>query len=534
MQYNKIFRPAVIVLIAVNLVTVVLLAANKVNDFDKGNKGEVEAYVEALDDEAIKEKKSVLAQDDVEEVSIEANTDLGLITEAPIAAKVGKEVLFTVNGTYSGDVMKVRGLNDYEIVLEMQDYGEYSWTPERAGVFEMALLDRQGNERVTRRINVASEDREDFYELTPLEYNLDRKNNVTFTTSIFNQPTGNKKNQALPTTAFTIGEAGMWHKTIKSYATSENDADRAKTSIVEGKDFLMDRGNYTITASLKDLYSVDAEDTKSISYEKKPIDGHKVVIDDIEVVSKKNEEGQDVEQFIVHARCEHDKSKEPEDCDLVYAFSVDDSVGTKNIVGTLNGYTENNELTIPNIKWTYTVTVKVKHKNNSDTEALDDKLLLPNAYEVMATKNVVKVERDPYEEIVVKNVKIQSSLLDDYYADENKPLLPTQMIADETQIGTMYVNSNNYITVNVGENEKPEKLQYSATITQNGQSFTLEPVYESKDDKVGNTFVYYPKTGGSKSYNPNQTATLTVVVAELNNDGSMVRRTVKNIEVNIK
>lgn len=528
MKYSKVFRPAIVLLIALNLGTVLILASSKVNNAGKSDKEVSEEYV------VVKEKQSVLAQNDIDEVSIEANTDLGLITEAPIAAKVGKEVIFTVNGTYSGDVMKVRGLNGYEIVLEMQDYGEYSWMPERAGIFEMVVMDREGNERVTRRINVASEDREDIYELTPLAYDVDNNNNVSFTTSIFNQPTGNKKNKALPTTSFTIGESGIWTKTIKNYATTEGDSERAKTSIIEGRDFLMDRGNYTITATLKDLYSVDAEDTKTISYEKKPVDGHKIVVDDIEVVSKKNKEGQDVEQFIVHARCEHDKSKDPEDCDLVYNFSVDDSVGTKNIVGALNGYTESNELTIPNIHWSYTVTVKVKHKNNSETDTLENKLLLPNAYEVVATKNVVKEEREEYEEIDIKNVKIQSSLLDDYYTNESSPLLPTQVIAKDNQVGTMYVNSNNYITVNVGDNEKPEKLEYSATITQDGQSFTLEPVYESKEDKVGDTFVYYPKTGGSKSYNKDKTATLTIVVAEINEDGSMVRRAIKNIEVNIK
>nr|WP_302596110.1 hypothetical protein [uncultured Cellulosilyticum sp.] len=528
MKYNKIFKPAITVLLVLNLGTVLLLAANRGTETQ-----DVASYIEDEKDNLDAEKKSVLSEDDVDEVTITADTDLGVITEAPIAAKVGKKVIFTVNSTYAGDTMKVRGLNGYGATLESGDYGEYMWTPERAGVFEMVLFDREGNERVTRRINVASENREDIYELTPLEYSVDTQNNVSFNTSIFNIPTGSKENEALPTTQFTIGEAGIWTKTIKEYGTKAEDKNIATTSIVEGKDFLLDRGTYTVTAMLKDLYSVDAEDTKSLTYKKEATDGHKVVIDDIEMVTEKNEQGIVGDHFIVHARCEHDKSKEPEACDLVYAFSVDDTVGTTNIVGKLNGYTESNEITLPNMGWNYTITVKVKHKNNSGTEIQDNRLLLPNAYEAVAEKTVVKGDRE-YGDIEIKNVKIQSALLDDYYKDENNALLPTQVIAKEDQVGTMYVNSNNYITINVGANEKAEKLQYTAYIIQDGQNISLEPVYTSQDDKIGNSFVYYPKTGGGKSYTKNKSATLSIIVTELNESNVVLRRATKNIEVNIK
>lgn len=528
MKYNKIFKPAIAVLLVLNLGTVLLLAANRGAEVQ-----EVASYSENQKDNLAAEKKSVLLQDDVDEVNITADTDLGIITEAPISAKVGKEVIFTVSSTYPGDVMKVRGLNGYGTTLETGDYGEYIWTPERAGVFEMVLFDREGNERTTRRINVASENREDTYELTPLEYHADTKNNVIFSTKIFNIPTGSKENEALPTTQFTIGEAGIWTKTIKEYGTKIEDKNRAVTSIAEGKDFLLDRGNYTVTAMLKDLYSVDAEDTKSITYKKEAADGHKIIIDDIEVVTEKDSQGIVGDHFIVHARCEHDQAKTAEDCDLVYAFSIDDTIGTTNIVGKLNGYTESNEITLPNMGWNYTVTVKVKHKNNSATDIQDNRLLLPNAYEAVAEKTVVKGERE-YGGIEIKNVKVQSALLDDYYADKNNALLPTQIIAKNDQVATMYVNSNNYITINVGENETPEKLHYTAYMIQDGQNISLEPIYPSKDNKIGNSFVYYPKTGGEKSYTKNKSATLYIIVTELNENGAVIRRAMKNIEVNIK
>lgn len=528
MKYNKIFKPAIAVLLVLNLGTVLLLAANRGSEVQ-----EVASYEENQKDNLAAEKKSVLLQDDVDEVNITADTDLGIITEAPISAKVGKKVIFTVNSTYPGDIMKVRGLNGYGTTLEAGDYGEYTWSPDRAGVFEMVLFDREGNERTTRRINVASENREDIYELTPLEYRTDKKNNVIFSTSIFNMPTGSKDNEALPTTQFIIGEAGIWTKTIKEYGTKAEDKNRAATAITEGKDFLLDRGNYTVTAMLKDLYSVDAEDTKSITYEKEAADGHKIVIDDIEVETKKNAQGIAGDHFIVHARCEHDQSKSAKDCDLVYAFSVDDAVGTTNIVGSLNGYTESNEITLPNMGWSYTVTVKVKHKNNSGTDIQDNRLLLPNAYEATAQKTVVKGERE-YGSIQIKNVKVQSALLDDYYKDKKNALLPTQVIAKNDQVATMYVNSNNYITVNVGENENPEKLHYTAYMIQDGQNISLEPVYASQDRQIGNSFVYYPKTGGEKSYTKNKSATLSIIVTELNENGAVLRRATKNIEVNIK
>ncbi len=528
MRYDKIFKPAIVVLVMLNLGAVLLLASNRglVLEEDKG-------YIESAGDTLEEAHKSVLAQNDVNEISITADTDLGLITEAPIAAKVGQKVIFTVNSTYSEDKMQVRGLNGYGTVLEMIDYGEYSWIPDRAGIFELVLFDKEGNERATRRINVASEDREDIYELTPLEYAVDVKNNVSFNTNIFNIPTGSKEHEALPTTQFTIGEAGIWTKTIKEYGTKKDDKDRTRTSIIEGKDFLLDRGTYTVTAKLKDLYSVDAEDSKSIAYKKEATDGHQIIIDDIECITEENEDGLKADRFIVHARCKHDHIQDDKACDLVYAFSVDDTVSTTNIVGKLNGYTESNEIILPNMSWNYTITVKVKHKNNSNIEASGTQLLLPNAYETIAEKTILREERK-YGSIKIKNVKIQSALLDDYYKDKSNALLPTQVIAKDNQVCTMYVNSNNYVTINVGDGENPEKLQYNAYIIQDGQTISLEPVYESYDKKVGNIFVYYPKTGGKKSYDVNKSATLSIVVAEVNENGTVTRRAMKNIEVNIK
>lgn len=525
MNIRKLFKPAIVTLIALNITIVFLLASNKINE-DK----EVMAYMSEannmLEDET--RIQSALDTDSAVNVHIQANTDLGLRTEAAIVAQVGKKVIFTVQGMAQGDTLIVRGANDYIIPLETESYGEYKWVPDRSGIFEMVLQDRTGTERVARRINVTSKDRQEFYELTPVEYCVDQNNNVSFNTSIFNMPVNEGDNEAIPTTQFTIGESGIWTKTIKAYSTSKYAGDMSQTSIVEGKDFLLDRGHYIITASLKDLYSIDAQDSKSIVYKKEGADGHKVIIDDIEVVEEKNAEGIEVNHFVVKARCDHEGD---EACDLVYAFFVEDVVGKKGITGTINGYTESNEITIPSIQWTYTLTVKVKHKHNSEMNEDSTTLLLPNAYEAVATKDIVN-DKQVYNPIDIKDIRIQAALIDDLYND--KGLLPAQIIDDTDKTGTVYVGSNNYITINVGDNEDAQKLKFSAWVIDDGQTINLEPVYESAEDTIGNTFVYYPKTGGSNAYNKEKTSKIYIVVTEENGEQKVIRKAARTIEVNIK
>ena len=450
-----------------------------------------------------------------EEVYIMADTDLGKKTDAAMVAKVGYEVAFSINQGEESDIVEVLGNNGFVEYPEKSKIG-YVWTPERAGIFEVTVVDEEGNKKVSRQINVNGITDEDFYQLSNI-VTMEDEEGVSFSTSIVGQPKNVKGKEASPVTAFSIGEENIWTRTVKDYSHTQS-------MIKEGKDFILDRGTYLVRAALRDQYSIEDEDYKHMNYTKEAKDGHNIEIHSIihEVVENANDGESD--KFTVDATCS-------EGCKLVYAFFVSDSAGDKRVTEGENGYSESNVFTCPTTGWEYTVTVRVKHKNNSDSEAINEenRLLLPNSYEAIDSI-VVKGEGIP-NDIKIKNIQIEPFLLSDYYKDEKIWHSVKQTIEDMGKSGMVYVNNNNYITINV---EEEGNYGYSAWVIDDGEQIMLEKVEDSGHTNKGNKFVYYPKSGGKNSVNPQETHSLYVQVTQYDEYGYVTKKITKNYTLKVE
>lgn len=448
------------------------------------------------------------------EVMITADTDQGRETTAPMVAMVGRQILLNANQQIEGSTIEIIGNNGFAEYPNETSNG-FIWIPKRTGIFQVNLVNKDGQVLVSRNINVSDIEGGSSYQLGDLKSSADHSGNVTFNTSIFSKPKNTEGNAAEGVIAFTIGEDGIWSKRIRDYTSDE-------TSIKEGKDFKLDRGNYSIRAALRDKYSIDDEDYKNIEYEKAAADGHKVQINHIEHTVINNENGTQSDKFVVDAYCDHG-------CDLVYAFFVDDSVGEKRTTEGLNGYQESNVFTCPTTGWEYTFTAKVKHKENAQTDLSQDDvnvLKLPNAYEAVSSVTVAGTVG--YEELKIDKIEIEPFILENYYQSKKSS---KQIILDGQQSATVYANNNNYITIYLNE---AGVYQYSVSVNDDGESIKLSEVVNSSD-KQTKTFVYYPKSGGSagKAANSAEVHTLTISVSELDELGYVKKKAIKTLSLEV-
>lgn len=464
--------------------------------------------------QTMQETEKFMQWEEGDDVRILADTDNGKVSSAPMVAKVGYEIAFNVLGLQEEDTLKVIGSQGY--VQHPQKEGmKFIWVPERTGVFQVLVIDAEGNEKCSRNINVSDIEGGNAYQLNALETHVNETGEVTFSTSIYSTPTNMSGEKAQPVTSFSIGEAGIWSKMVKTY-------DNAETQIVEGKDFILDRGNYAVRAALRDQYSIEDEDYKNIEFLKTPRDGHKVVIHGIDHTVTNNENGSTSDKFIVNASCN-------EGCELVYAFFVSDSIGERRMTDDLNGYGESNIFTCPTTSWQYTFTARVKHKNNFTLEGHEEGIMLPNAVEAKDSI-VIAGESRKHEVVALGHIEIEPFILKDFY--ENKPS-KKQVIANNQNTGTVYAQNNNYITVYL--DEKGE-FEFAASVIDDGEVIKLESVENNNTSGVGHTFVYYPKSGGREGVaaNPNETHQLMITVTELDDMGYSKRKLTKKLILDIK
>lgn len=456
-------------------------------------------------------------QDD--NLRIIADTDQGKITDAPMVAMVGHQVLINSSQDNPKLILEIIGNNGYAIYPSRVKNG-FAWNPQRTGIFQVNLLDQDGTKLCSRRINVSDIEGGSAYQLGDLISKTDKAGNVTFSTSIFSVPKNTEGNLPRPVTAFTIGEGGIWKKQIRDYSSDQ-------ISITEGKDFVLDRGTYSVRAAIRDQFSVEDEDYKNITYKKESKDGHHVTIDKIEhsVINNENETTSD--RFEVKAHCS-------KGCKLVYAFFVNDSISEKRTTDGLNGYQEENVFTCPTVKWKYSFTARVKHEENAGVNEIENEenngkskpIKLPNAYEDVKTVNIEGVQ--PYEKLEIKKIEIEPFIIEDYYKNEKTI---KQVITSEQQTAKVYAHNNNYITVYLKDEGDYE---YSANVVDDGESIPLEEVMTPSVTNA-KTFVYYPKSGGSKEKvaNPNETHRLTITVRKLDNVGYVQGEAVRSLDLKI-
>lgn len=459
--------------------------------------------------------KLVGEEQEGEAIRIIADTDQGRITEAPMVAMVGHQVVISGSQKKENTTIEIIGNNGFIVYPERSD-DNFIWTPQRAGIYCVNLVGEDATVLVSREINVSDIEGGNAYQLGDLTSTVDSKGNVFFNTSIFSTPQNTEGNKAEPVTAFTIGESGIWSKRIKDYSNDH-------TSIVEGKDFELDRGTYYVRAALRDKYSVSDEDYKNIEYTKKAVDGHTVKIDYIEHTVVDNKNGTKSDKFVVNAHCS-------EGCELVYAFFVDDSINQMRTTEGLNGYQESKVFTCPTVGWEYTFTARVKHKENAQVNMESNEvnvLKLPNSYEDLESISVAGTTS--YQELAINKIEIEPFILGEYYNNQKSN---KQVITGNQKSATVYAHNNNYITVYVdGEGD----YQYTVVVNDDGESIALEEV-ENESSRNSKTFVYYPKSGGSKgkAANPDEIHTLTISVTELDDIGYIKSKTVKTLELEVK
>ena len=232
------------------------------------------------------------------------------------------------------------------------------------------------------------------------------------------------------------------------------------------------------------------------------------------------------DRFVVDAQCN-------KGCELVYAFFVSDSVGDKRITEGENGYTESNVFTCPVTPWEYRVSVRVKHKKNSDILEQNEQnpLLLPNAYEALES---ILVKGDYIEDTIkIKNIQIEPFILTDYYNEKQKWNSIMQTITDSSKNGTVYANNNNYITINIQEEGH---YGYDAWVIDDGEQITLEKVEDGESSNRGNKFIYYPKSGGRSGVaaNPNETHTLFIQVTQYDEYGYITKKLTKKYTLEVE
>lgn len=513
-----IVRLSVVLLLVLNIITICTFIWGREKD------GGVEETIS----EPVDEVKDVLKGDfnlaelnklDLQ-VDIIANTDFGKKTLAPISGKVGEELLLFIESALPTDQVYIVGNNDYRVLLDAKVDKLWNFTPERSGIFNVVVITSQGNERATRQIKISGVDRYNYYQLSPLTA-VEEDGKVTFSTSIFDMPKNIEENNPIPFMSFTIGEADVWSKKIK---IANNSTER----IVEGKDFQLDRGNYTISAALRDYYSVADEDVKSVIYERVR-EGHKVIIDDFQVTE--NQSGDTfLDHFEVKAHCENTE------CELVYAFFIKDALGSKRITSSFDGYGEATTMKIAQSDWSYDCIVRVKHKENSDEGDEEETYAykLPNAYEATET---ITVERGlkSYDPIQIKSVDIEPTFLEGYYS-ERMPYENAQTIKANNGIGTVYAHTNNYITVHLADAENMSLYEYSASVTDDGEMISLENVYDETTGNIGNQFVYYPMSGGKEGVaeNNEETHNLQIVVVKRDQSGDIAAKSTMSIILEIE
>ena len=510
------------VLVTVNLITLGFVIIQTTNQKEMTQLA-LSEIADGISQENMQDKLKVIADTEqektIDELRIIADTDQGKITDAPMVAMVGHEVLINSNQDNEGLILEVIGSNGFVSYPNRAKNG-FVWNPQRAGIFQVNLLDQDGTKICSRSIYVNDIENGDAYQLGDLVSKTDNEGNVTFSTSVFSVPKNTEGNEARPVTAFTIGESGIWNKRVKEYNSDE-------INIIEGKDFVLDRGTYSVRAALRDQFSVEDEDYKNITYKKESKDGHHVTIDKIEHSVVNNENGTTSDRFEVKAHCS-------EGCKLVYAFFVDDSISQKRTTDGLNGYQEENVFTCPTVKWEYSFTARVKHEENAEVnETVNEEnnskgkvIKLPNAYEDVQTLKIEGIQT--YEKLEIKKIEIEPFIIQDYYKNEKTI---KQVITSEQQNAKVYAHNNNYITVYLDDEGDYE---YSANVVDDGESIPLEEVMTPSVTNA-KTFIYYPKSGGSKenAANPNETHRLTITVHKLDNMGYIQGEAVRSLDLKI-
>lgn len=472
---------------------------------------------------------SELEQENTQIAWIKADTDLNKQTTAAIVAKVNHQIVLEIMDGELTDRIEIIGSNGYLQYPEKRET-DFVWLPKRAGVFKVNVMSEKGVEKVSRLIEVSDENEEAYYQLEDIQ-KQEGLEGVKFSTDVFSKPENAEGNEARPIITFSIGEESIWSKTIKTFDITmleRINTDNLLTvgTITEGQDFLLDRGTYFVRATLMDHFSVAAEDFKKVQYTKQPADDHEVVIKSLNHTVKENNNGGKSDCFTVEASCS-------EGCELVYTFLLSDSIGEARVTEGESGYSINNQFTCPVTKWDYTLTARVKHSQNSETdkENTDNKLMLPNAYEAIAS---VEVEGEQVEETIqIRHVQIEPVKLQDYYVGQVLNQDNIQTIKEDGEKATVYVNNNNYITVRL---EEIGDYYCSAWVIDDGERINLAEVIDDKLLEQEKQFVYYPKSGGSNetAVNPDETHELYIQIVKYDKEGYVDDQITKNYTLEVE
>ena len=454
-------------------------------------------------------------------------------------------------------------------VLESSDDLWKVWQPSEAGIFYLSAYTIGDHPTLLsqRMIYVQDEDSNNYYQIGDFWIQSGGINvkggstPITINANLFSHTDG-----TTPLMNFSIGENLVWRKTFKNISATKSDS--TLYSYQESKDtYQLTGGTYEICADVGSDDSVIPEDQKIIYYNRTD----KVSDDNIKLQLVKqsytDECGKKGYRICAVAWCvDEDGKMIKAKHDLYFLFTYKDNSGWHKI-GTYQPSDDDSEMlipgpksekiyksassiTIPEVSWSRTIAVRVKHgPETGENESLDGRITLPGSYEAIEQ---LTIDADLLNEISISNVDICCTSaeiqLENYEENTNKEFTKKTLgVKDSAEV---WVNNKNYISINVKDTEAGpdgvlsdgESYGFSAYVVDNNVYLRCESFDEVKDHNTGAkrgtaqcNFLYIPDSGGKSgvAFDNQETHKLVIGVTKYDKSGNQKAQCFKEITLNI-